>query len=128
MKNDHLKTLLEGSNGDIDYFVELMTELQKNAITVQEADKGEQISKGKNPIERSSDEKEAMVAEPAQPLAAPGEVPGANVAIGNKDLEDADDITDLPTKIKLSNKKDVIDTKPKTMMNKGEFASIDAAR
>lgn len=127
MKNDPLKTLLEVSNGDIDYFVELMTELQKNAISVQEADKGEQISKGKNPIERSNDEKEAM-AEPVQPLAAPGEVPGANVAIGNKDLEDADDITDLPTKVKLSNKKDVINTKPKTMMNKGEFASIDAAR
>lgn len=116
--------LLKESNGNIDDFVDIMLELQqRNSVT--EADRGEQISKGKNPIERSRDQKDVVATSAA---AVPGEVPGANVAIGNKDIRDADEIDQKPTKIEMNDKEDTVNTKPTTKMNKGEFANIDAAR
>lgn len=118
--------LLKESNGNIDDFVDIMLELQQRN-SVSEADRGEQISKGKNPIERSNDQK-YDVAAAATTAAVPGEVPGANVAIGNKDIKDADEIDQKPTKIKMKDKPDTVETKPTTKMNKGEFANIDAAR
>lgn len=118
--------LLKESNGNIDDFVDIMLELQQRN-SVSEADRGEQISKGKNPIERSNDQK-YDVAAAATTAAVPGEVPGANVAIGNKDIKDADEIDQKPTKIEMKDKPDTVETKPTTKMNKGEFANIDAAR
>lgn len=118
--------LLKESNGNIDDFVDIMLELQQRN-SVSEADRGEQISKGKNPIERSNDQK-YDVAAAATTAAVPGEVPGANVAIGNKDIKDADEIDQKPTKIEMNDKEDTVNTKPTTKMNKGEFANIDAAR
>ena len=118
-------SLLKESNRNIDEFVDIMLDLQKRN-SVEEADRGEQISKGKNPIERSKDQKDDL-AMPAG-AAMPGEVPGANVAIGNKDIKDADSVEEKPTKIKISDNADKVETKPTTKMNKGEFANIDAAR
>lgn len=123
MTTEFLK-LLDESNGNIDDFVDIMLELQKRN-SVSEADRGEQISKGKNPIERSNDQKDVVAA--AQ-TAVPGEVPGANVAIGNKDIKNADEVDQKPTEIKMKDKPDTVETKPTTKMNKGEFANIDAAR
>jgi len=124
--NKSFEKLLTESNGDIDHFIEMMLELQ-NEFTLKEEDKGEQISKGMNPLEKSDDEKEAEQMAMDQPAAAPGEVPGANVAIGNKDKQDVDAIVQKPTKIEVSGKKDSVNKKPQTKLNDNEFTAVDAA-
>lgn len=121
--NKSFDKLITESNGDIDQFIEMMIDLQ-NEFTLKEEDKGEQISKGMNPLEKSDDEKEA---DQMAVSAAPGEVPGANVAIGNKDEQDIDAIVQKPTKVEISGKKDSVNKKPQTKLNDDEFSGIDAA-
>ena len=99
-------------------------------------DEGEQISKGKNALEKSDDEEEKEVADgeasigdvqAASPASVPGEVPGANVAIGNKTFDNDKADADETQEIKLSGKKDKIVTKPQTKVNPSEYGHIDAA-
>ena len=92
-----------------------------------EAD-GSEISRGKDPNDKSKMEKEREEEpeeEPAEvpaggeggemgaeePVIDPVQAPGSQVAIGNKDTNDADD--PKTTKIEMSGKKEKIDLKPK---------------
>ena len=93
-----------------------------------EAD-GSEISRGKDPNDKSKVEKEEEVPEEGGEEEAPLEgeegeeavvvdpvaAPGSQVAIGNKDLDDVDDPKAVP--VKISGNKDKIDTKPKQVVN-----------
>jgi hypothetical protein len=124
-----IEDLLKTYEGDIDSFIETIQKIAE--------DDGEQISNGKNPLEKSDDEEEQEVsdgeavpagaAEPQAALSVPGEVPGANVAIGNKQFDNDKADADETQEIKLSGKKDKIDTKPQTKVNPSEYGHIDAA-
>jgi len=123
-----IEDILKEYDGDIDSFIEM---IQK----IAEDEKGEQISKGKNALEKSDDEEEKEVAQDggigdtaaAAPASVPGEVPGANVAIGNKTFDDDKADADETQEIKLSGKQDKIVTKPQTKVNPSEYGHIDAA-
>ena len=123
-----IEDILKEYDGDIDSFIEMITK-------IAEDEKGEQISKGKNALEKSDDEEEKEVAQDggigdtaaAAPASVPGEVPGANVAIGNKTFDDDKADADETQEIKLSGKKDKIVTKPQTKVNPSEYGHIDAA-
>lgn len=124
-----LEDILKEYDGDIDSFIEMITK-------ISEDEKGEQISKGKNALEKSDDEEEKEVADgeasigdlqAAAPASVPGEVPGANVAIGNKTFDNDKADADETQEIKLSGKKDKIVTKPQTKVNPSEYGHIDAA-
>lgn len=123
-----IEDILKEYDGDIDSFIEM---IQK----IAEDEKGEQISKGKNALEKSDDEEEKEVARDggigdtaaAAPASVPGEVPGANVAIGNKTFDDDKADADETQEIKLSGKQDKIVTKPQTKVNPSEYGHIDAA-
>ena len=123
-----LEDILKEYDGDIDSFIEMIEKLKE--------DEGEQISKGKNALEKSDDEEEKEVADgeasigdaqAASPASVPGEVPGANVAIGNKTFDNDKADADETQEIKLSGKKDKIVTKPQTKVNPSEYGHIDAA-
>ena len=123
-----LEDILKEYAGDIDSFIEMIEKLKE--------DEGEQISKGKNALEKSDDEEEKEVADgeasigdvqAASPASVPGEVPGANVAIGNKTFDNDKADADETQEIKLSGKKDKIVTKPQTKVNPSEYGHIDAA-
>ena len=91
-----------------------------------EAD-GSEISRGKDPNDKSKIQKETeREEEPAEvpvggeggemmgaeePIIDPVQAPGSQVAIGNKDTNDADD--PKTTKIEMSGKKEKINLKPK---------------
>tara|TARA_B100000927_G_C16413165_1_gene448124 strand:- start:677 stop:1063 length:387 start_codon:yes stop_codon:yes gene_type:complete len=123
-----IEDILKEYDGDIDSFIEMITK-------IAEDEKGEQISKGKNALEKSDDEEEKEVAQDggigdtaaAAPASVPGEVPGANVAIGNKTFDDDKADADETQEIKLSGKQDKIVTKPQTKVNPSEYGHIDAA-
>ena len=122
--NNKLNKLFE-SVKNIDEWVKLMEDLQ-NKHVYEKADKGEQISKGKNPLEKSNDEKEVEVMD-AQPAAVPGETPGANVAIGNKDVDLDTAEGEKPSEIKIGAKADKLEKKPKTKVQpNSEYSNIDA--
>jgi len=91
---------------------------------------GSEISRGKDPQDKSKMEKQREQEadeEPAEevpvgdeggemmgaeePVIDPVQAPGSQVAIGNKDTNDADD--PKTTKVKISGKKEKIDLKPK---------------
>ena len=124
-----LEDILKEYDGDIDSFIEMIEKLKE--------DEGEQISKGKNALEKSDDEEEKEVADgeasigdvqaAAAPASVPGEVPGENVAIGNKTFDNDKADADETQEIKLSGKKDKIVTKPQTKVNPSEYGHIDAA-
>ena len=123
-----LEDILKEYDGDIDSFIEMIEKLKE--------DEGEQISKGKNALEKSDDEEEKEVADgeasigdvqAASPASVPVEVPGANVAIGNKTFDNDKADADETQEIKLSGKKDKIVTKPQTKVNPSEYGHIDAA-
>ena len=127
-----LKDILSEFEGDIDEFIEVLEQIKE--------DEGEQISNGKNPLEKSDDEEEKEVSDgeaaPANAPASaaggglasvPGEVPGANVAIGNKEFDNDEADADKTREVKLSGKKDKVDTKPQTKLNPSEYGHIDAA-
>jgi hypothetical protein len=113
--NKSIENLIAESNGNLNEFVELMLDLQSNH-TIKEEDKGEQISKGMNPLEKSEDEKEAEAQEVDQQMPA-GEMPGSNVAIGNKDTKDVEDIVQKPTKVEVSGNKDEVEVEPQTKLD-----------
>jgi hypothetical protein len=110
-----IENLIAESSGNLDEFTSLMLDLQ-NEFTIKEEDKGEQISKGMNPLEKSDDEKEAEQ-DMDQPMPAAAPMPGGNVAIGNKDAEDAEDIVQKPTKVEVSGKSDTVEMDPQTKLN-----------
>lgn len=125
-----LKDILSEFEGDIDEFIEVLEQIKE--------DEGEQISNGKNPLEKSDDEEEKEVsdgeaapanapADAGAPASVPGEVPGANVAIGNKEFDNDEADAEKTREIKLSGKQDKIDTKPHTKLNPSEYGHIDAA-
>ena len=127
-----LKDILSEFEGDIDEFIEVLEQIKE--------DEGEQISNGKNPLEKSDDEEEKEVSDgeaaPANAPASaaggglasvPGEVPGANVAIGNKEFDNDEADAEKTREVKLSGKKDKVDTKPQTKSNPSEYGHIDAA-
>jgi len=124
--NKHLEKLFKGIKS-IDEWIDLMEDLQKTHV-FEKADEGEQISKGKNPLEKSNDEKEAeVVAADAPPAAVPGETPGANVAIGKKDIDKDTAEGEKPSEIKIGAKADKLNKKPKTKVQpNSEYSNIDA--
>ena len=122
----NLQDLLKKSNQNIDEWINMMLDLQ-TAHAIDE-DEGEQISKGKNPLEKSDDEKEAVAVEPAAaPAAVPGETPGANIAIGKKDIDKDIATGEKPSEIKVGAKADKLEKKPRTKEQpNSEFGNIDA--
>ena len=89
---------------------------------------GSEISRGKDPHDKSKAEKEEEAAPEGEggeemppeeggeePIVDPIAAPGSQVAIGNKDLSDTDD--PKAVKVKISGEKTKIDLKPKHEVN-----------
>lgn len=123
--NKNLEKLFRGIKS-IDEWIDLMEDLQKTHV-FEKADKGEQISKGKNPLEKSNDEKQADAVLDQPPAAVPGETPGANISIGNKEIDKDTAEGEKPSEIKLGAKADKLEKKPKTKLQpNSEYSNIDA--